>query len=149
MAYVSVATRPTTDTVIWLEDLTISTDGTDMVYNTAALGPGWGSDAESRVFVILELIVMYLSATDTNNTNNIRLGTASVESKFLDFSTPSGKSEGDVDVIDHSAFSQDRVFVTDNTVRVVRAGGVGTGAVRVGVRISFDITKSTAYSPIP
>lgn len=147
--YVSTANRPTESYVVWSPEINLSTDIVHPLINTADLPAGWASDQVNRVLILEEIIVMYLDTPSVDNTNNLRIGSTFNLSAYHDISTLISKTAGTVDVFDQSVITNPRVFSGDNWMQVALVGTGGTGRIKVGLRVTNDISKWVNFDPTP
>lgn len=148
MAYVSTENR-SESYVVWSPEMDLSADITHPLINVGDLPPGWGSDQSNRVLILEEIIVMYLVTPSVDESNNLRIGSSANSSAYYDISTLMSKTAGTVDVFDQSSISNPRVFSGDNWMQVALIGTSGTGMIKVGLRVTSDISKWIGYDTTP
>jgi hypothetical protein len=105
------------------------------------LRPIWGNRQTTTKIVIKEVLVAYTEATDASNAGQVRVGNDANATQYNSYTTPSGKSIGDVDVIDQADFDVGPLVVDPAKWLQVRGGGgTGTGQYRVGLTLTYDYT---------
>lgn len=148
MAFVRNLARPIGTIVVQTPEIDLSNTEIHILKFPDISKIMWGASNENRKYLIKQIRVLYTEATDAANSNNIRIGNLGAESAHHDFSTPSGKSIGDIDVIDQSAFTAEpRVFDSEVWTQVRVVAGAGTGKIIVELEISFDYTDWVGFTP--
>jgi len=144
------ASRPIDKPIFWTDVITINGAIDEVVLlDTSQLPPAWASSAQDRVGVITNVLVQYITASDTNETQNIRIGrTANRDAHASNINTESGKVAGDVVVFPQSVFdAEPRIFTTDKWLQVEFVNSTGAGSVKVGVEISYDYSDWVDFNP--
>ena len=126
MTFVKNVSRPTEEIIYWTEDTAIGGgDVVEILLPIAGLETAWGSINEDRLGVVTEIKVMITTATDTANTNNIRIGSQTNPNAYTaNISTGDTLVAGDQIILDQSAFDADpRIFDASNWIQVGFIGG--------------------------
>lgn len=116
------------------------------IYGIENLINAWGGGFPTLKAVIKNVMVSYTEATDSSNSNIVKIGSDTDNNQFHQYTTPSGKSVGDMDIIEQSDINEPRVFEPVKTLHITCGGGTGSGKVRIGVTLTQDGTEWVGFN---
>lgn len=150
MAFKNTRNRPQNTVTVWTPETAI-TQGADVTYTvfeSESLPVAWGAVSDTPRYVIDKIIINYIGATDTARTSNIQVGNTASLLAHSTFSTPSGKADGDIDILAQAAFDgEPRAYLSEGQTRIRIKSGSGSGSVVIGLVISFDYTDWFLFNP--
>lgn len=150
MATLKTRIRPTEKQTLWTDEVTIDGAIDDIVLiDISELPVAWGANNNTEKGVITNIYVQYITASDTNETQNIRIGnTGNISAHASNINTTAGMSAGDVEVFPQSVFDAvPRLLSTDGWLSVHFRNSSGAGVVKVGVEVSYDMTDWVGFTP--